>query len=194
MKHIISIILFLFLGFSPKSVAQTTCNVTVSSDPCLFNYFTMEYYISGTSTSVGTYLPLKTLTLDVPKGQYLHLKFSKTAAVNENYRNGVSVRDLLMVTDHILGIKSLVDGQYIAADVNNSGNVTTADVVTIRKMILQMIDTFPNNQSWHLYRRGVNLSLGQNIEENFLIPDEENIFLFYSAIKVGDVSGNASCK
>jgi Dockerin type I domain len=194
MKHIISIILFLFLGFSPKSAAQTTCNVTVSSDPCLFHYFTVEYYISGTSTSVGTYLPLKTLTLDVPKGQYLYLKFKETAAANENHQNGVSIKDLLMVWDYLVGTKSLTDGQIRSADVNNSGKVTTADVVTIRKMILQMIDTFPNNQSWLLYRRGVNLSLGQNIEEKFLIPDEENIFLFYSAIKVGDVSGNASCK
>ena len=36
----------------------------------------------------------------------------------------------------------------IAADANNSGSVTTLDLVAIRRVILQIDDNFQNNTSW----------------------------------------------
>lgn len=53
--------------------------------------------------------------------------------------NGITVSDLMKINKHILGIESFTNPfQYIAADENKSGTVTTLDVFNIRKAI-----TFP---------------------------------------------------
>ena len=51
--------------------------------------------------------------------------------------NGVSTYDLLLIKKHILGLEPIVNPfQIIAADANNSGSVTSFDIVTIRNLIL----------------------------------------------------------
>jgi photosystem II stability/assembly factor-like uncharacterized protein len=68
---------------------------------------------------------------------------------NENWLNGVSTFDMVLIQRHILDIEAFASPyKVIAADVNKSGNVTIADVVEIRKALLRLQDTFPNNQSW----------------------------------------------
>lgn len=63
--------------------------------------------------------------------------------------NGVTTVDLLQISSHILGIQSFESPfQLIAADANNSGSVTTFDIVEIRKLILGVYDLLPNNNSW----------------------------------------------
>jgi hypothetical protein len=59
---------------------------------------------------------------------------------------GVSTFDLLVITKHLLDITPFVNPfQYIAADVNWSGTVTTFDVLKIRKVILGVDDDFTSN-------------------------------------------------
>ena len=111
--------------------------------------------------------------------------------------NGVSTLDLVMITNHILGKKPL-DSPYklIAADANNNGNVTTADLAEIRKVILHIKPTFSNTTSWRF------------VEKNYVFPNpanpwsapfpevcnmqniSKNMNVEFIGIKVGDVSGD----
>lgn len=72
-----------------------------------------------------------------------------SASKESHILSGISTQDALALSKHILGIKAL-DSPYkiIAADVNNSGKVTTADLLALRKAILQIDNKFPNNTSW----------------------------------------------
>ncbi len=114
-----------------------------------------------------------------------------------NPLNGVSTLDLVMITNHILGKKSL-DSPYklIAADANNNGNVTTGDLAEIRKLILHIKPTFSNTTSWRF------------VEKNYVFPNPANpwsapfpevcnmlnidkdMTVDFIGIKVGDVSGD----
>lgn len=80
--------------------------------------------------------------------------------------NGVTTYDLVLISKHILG-NQLLDSPYkiIAADANRSNSVTTADLVAIRKLILQMENKFPNNTSWRF------------VDKHFVFPDPANPFL-----------------
>ncbi|MFZ2897416.1 MAG: T9SS type A sorting domain-containing protein [Saprospiraceae bacterium] len=62
---------------------------------------------------------------------------------------GVTTYDMVLITRHIL-TTALLDSPYkiIAADANHSGTVSTLDLVAIRKVILYIEESFPNNTSW----------------------------------------------
>jgi hypothetical protein len=105
--------------------------------------------------------------------------------------------DIVMITQHILGINSFDSPfQLIAADANNTTTITTLDIVDIRKVILQMESGFTNNTSWrfvdgnHTFANptspwgfpevaNINNLAEQNLEVNFI------------GVKVGDVNGSA---
>ena len=77
--------------------------------------------------------------------------YSLSAELDDDYRNGVSTLDILLIQRHILGIQPLNDPyKLIAADVNNSKTVTATDILQIRRLILGIYDQFPNNKSWKL--------------------------------------------
>ncbi|WP_460969981.1 PKD domain-containing protein, partial [Pontibacter aydingkolensis] len=63
--------------------------------------------------------------------------------------NGITTLDLVQIQRHILGMQSLASPyKIIAADVNNSGSVTTLDVALIRALILYNITSFPKERMW----------------------------------------------
>jgi len=114
--------------------------------------------------------------------------------------NGVTTYDLVLISKHILAIDTL-DSPYkiIAADANNSKTITTADMVEIRKLILQVTTKFPEGvPSWRF------------VPKDYVFPDPLNPFLeefpevisindfnqaildaHFVAIKVGDVNLSA---
>lgn len=66
-----------------------------------------------------------------------------------NPLEGVDVGDLQRISKHILGIEPFESPfQIIAADANNSGSVTTFDIVELRKLTLGIYDVLPNNSSF----------------------------------------------
>lgn len=70
------------------------------------------------------------------------------------WKRGVNVGDLRLISDHILGISPLINGyRIIAADANQSKTVTTFDIVELRKLILGIYwDFLPNQeQPWRYY-------------------------------------------
>lgn len=93
----------------------------------------------------------------------------------------------------------------VAADVNNSGGVTTFDIVTIRKLILHITNNFPAfDQPWRFIPEFVTL----NNPTHFDGGSDDNPFLFdltgsqtyqlkpdkqgFDAVKLGDVNGSNS--
>ncbi|MEZ4984952.1 MAG: T9SS type A sorting domain-containing protein [Saprospiraceae bacterium] len=116
----------------------------------------------------------------------------------QDYLNGVSTFDIVLISKHILNVQ-LLDSPYklIAADINNSGTVTTLDLVHLRKAVLGVTQGFPNNNSWRF------------INASFEFPDPSNPWLEpfpesasipllthnmggldFIAVKIGDINGN----
>ena len=75
--------------------------------------------------------------------------YTLTADKVDDARNGVTTFDLLLITKHILG-KQLLTSPYqlLAADVNQSGTVSTIDMIKIRKIILNLDTIFEGGKSW----------------------------------------------
>lgn len=121
--------------------------------------------------------------------------YSITPDKNVNLLNGVTTFDMVLIIKHILGAQ-ILDSPYklIAADVNNSGTITTLDLVAIRKVILQIDDTFPNNNSW----RFIDLNYEfPNPADPFQEPFPETVsinnlsmneLVDFIAVKIGDVN------
>ena len=128
------------------------------------------------------------------------LDYTVTPQLDTDPLNGVSTFDLLMISRHILGI-SPVDGPYkrIAADVNQSGSITTLDMIQLRKMILGVQIGFSNNTSWRFVEADyVFANPLEPWDEAF--PELVNLNdlpatgingLDFVAVKVGDVTGDA---
>ncbi len=96
--------------------------------------------------------------------------------------NGVTTFDIVLIQKHILDIELLnTPEQLIAADINNSGTITTFDIVNLRRVILTLDDAFQNNTSWRFYPDTI---FHDNL--NAILPDQN-----FKAIKIGDVNGTA---
>ncbi|NJL74974.1 MAG: T9SS type A sorting domain-containing protein [Saprospiraceae bacterium] len=109
--------------------------------------------------------------------------FSITPHKDNDPLNGVSTLDLVLMSKHILGVE-LLDSPYkiIAADVNHSGSITTFDIVQLRKLILNITETFESNTSWRF------------IPADFVFPDPRNPFLtaFPEIININDFDSNSN--
>jgi hypothetical protein len=118
----------------------------------------------------------------------------------DNPLNGVTTYDLVLISKHILGLEPLSSPlKMIAADVNNTGSITAADIVELRRLILGIYTYFPANTSWRF------------VDKSYVFPDQANPFssLFpekknvsnlnlnrvnedFYAIKIGDVNLTAT--
>lgn len=69
--------------------------------------------------------------------------------------NGVSTYDLVLISQHILGIVYF-DSPFkmIAADINHDGQITTFDVIVTQQLILYVIPEFPNCNAWRFFPNG----------------------------------------
>ncbi|MBK7871355.1 MAG: T9SS type A sorting domain-containing protein [Saprospiraceae bacterium] len=121
-------------------------------------------------------------------------------SLNRNFLEGVSTYDIVLISQHILGTKTL-DSPYklIAADVNNSGSVSILDVILLRKLILSVQAGVENNQSWRFVDKNYRFPIPRNPWHeifpeylNFkqvLGPIENADFV---GVKVGDVDFSAT--
>ena len=109
-------------------------------------------------------------------------KYTLNITKETQYLEGVSTYDLLLINRHILGIKPIMSKYgMIAADVNNSGSITTLDMVLIKKMILQIEKKFPNNSNWHFFDKNQQEIISFYPKETWTINE-------IIGIKTGDVS------
>ena len=126
------------------------------------------------------------------------LDYVVSPILDQDWDNGVTTFDEVLITKHILGLMPL-DSPYkvIAADVNNSGTITTLDVVLLKKIILLLETSVATNTSWRFvdanyeFLNPVN-PLNENFPEQVVINGlAEAIEVNFVAIKVGDVNGSA---
>lgn len=125
--------------------------------------------------------------------------YTVTPSRNDDPLNGVDNLDLALLADHITGVAPLTDPyQLIAADVNNSGNITTADYFELQQLILNIVPVFSNNTSWrfvpacYIFPNPSNPwspwfpeSLNYNNLQTPVAPDG------FIGIKIGDLNGDA---
>ncbi len=108
--------------------------------------------------------------------------YTVTPEKNVDPLNGVTTYDLVLISKHILGIEAL-DSPYkmIAADINNSGSISTIDMVELRKLILFIDTEFQNNTSWRF------------VDAEFVFPNASNPWAtsFPEIFSVNDLNGQA---
>ncbi len=131
----------------------------------------------------------------------LKLDYSVKPERNDDPLNGVSTQDIVLIQKHILG-KSIIASPYrlIAADVNNSGSVTGADISEIRKLILGITPNFTKVNSWtfvptdYKFADPVNpFNAPRTASVKFTQSSvDESITSSFMGIKMGDVSLDAA--
>lgn len=113
--------------------------------------------------------------------------------------NGVSTYDMIQMSKHILGTETFTSPyQYIAADIDRSGNISTLDLIRLRKLILNKETEFPNGHSpWRFVDASFSFPDGVNpLDVQF--PEKREIRNFsatrasadFIGIKIGDVNGS----
>ena len=129
----------------------------------------------------------------VTNGANVTISASKTTDTSPSA--GISTADIVLIRRHVLGLAPLTDPyQLLAADANASGTVTTADISSLRKLILAITNAVPAGM-WRVLP-------SDYIFQNPLLPwNPPNYRQYYSvagsypgqhfvAIKVGDVDGS----
>jgi len=121
--------------------------------------------------------------------------FNITPTKSDDLLAGVTTFDLVRILQHILTQAPLeTPYKIIAADIDNSGIVSSLDLVHLQRLILENIDAFPNNQPWRFIPENYTFTnpanplvedFPESIELTRLEIDTANID--FVAIKVGDV-------
>ncbi len=118
-----------------------------------------------------------TVSVEVPFDS-LEISFSK----DQNFENGLSAIDLVLISNHILGNDTLgTELKIAAADTSGDGATTALDLVLLLRVILGFADEFPEGRgSWGFMPETVMLSS---------IPEDT---VLVRAYKVGDVNDSAT--
>ncbi len=130
---------------------------------------------------------------DMPLGGSYALNPSK----NDDYLNGISTLDLVMIQRHILGSAEL-DSPYkmIAADINKNAEISAIDLIHLRKLILGVYNEFPDNDSWRFISSDYEFIDDANplldvLPEDYNISSlDSDMLVDFIGIKVGDVNNS----
>lgn len=127
----------------------------------------------------------------------LNTNYKISVTKDDAYSNGVSTADLIIINNHLLGKEDLNSPyKIIAADATNDEKLSSADVLLIKKLILESIVTFPNNESWRFVNQGqdffdemvpwpfIEISNIYEFESNLMSED-------FIGVKIGDVNLDA---
>jgi len=117
-----------------------------------------------------------------------------------DYLNGVSTKDLVRIQRYLLGMDNLGSPyKIIAADANNTGNVTASDISVLRKLILGLNSELKDVDSWrfvpvdHNFEDATNPWFPTDFPEKISYSDLDQRMMssHFIAIKVGDVTEDA---
>ncbi len=143
---------------------------------------------------------MKDMTSVVGKYAFKDIAYSAfeiSAEKDNDYLNGVSSLDVVLIQRHLLGA-SLLDTPYkvMAADINNDGRISALDLVDLRKLILGVYDDLPRNKSWRFVdasQKFENASIPFPFIESIVIDDYQGSAKGqnFIAVKIGDVNGSA---
>lgn len=135
-------------------------------------------------------------------GQYaftnipLKSALSLTASRNDEPTNGVTTTDILKIQRHLIGIEPFSDPySFIAADVNNDKEITSLDLIELRKLILNVTESFATNTSWRFIPKSFVFDVHdpfkftEKIDIQSLEQDELN--KDFVGVKIGDINQSA---
>ncbi len=170
-------------GFAVTEIGGGVSNATVSLEASIAEY------------------PLTIPTLDLGEFAFdnnpANEEYVITVGKNDNHSNGVSTLDLVLIQRHILGFTDL-DSPYkvIAADINNDENVSSIDIVELRKIVLGVQEEFSENTSWRFVDAGQEFTDPMDpwpIDEQREIADLATPMSneHFVAVKIGDVNATA---
>lgn len=116
----------------------------------------------------------------------------------DDYSNGVSTLDLVLIQRHILGLQDLSGAQtLIAADINGSNSLSASDVVELRKVILGINPAYANNTSWKFIPVDYEFedpafpwNYPTEVDMDALLIDQHQVNFY--GVKIGDVNGSAT--
>lgn len=155
-----------------------------------------------TTTTIDTIMPARMVETISLQGNYRYFgnfplnSICRTClSFNQDPLNGVTTLDLIRITKHILGVDPLeTPYKMIAADANNSGTITTQDVVELRKLILGIYDSLPESNSWRFVPNSYVFPIpfdGKAPECLEFVFNNLNDALRFTGIKIGDVNDSA---
>lgn len=117
--------------------------------------------------------------------------------------NGVTTQDLALISKHILNLEAFsTPWKILSADANNSGTVTTLDIVGLRRLILGIDERLALQPAWRFHRtitvfnNPSNPFIGTFFYEDAQIDNlqrNETEIDFYG-IKIGDVNNSSGVK
>ena len=120
--------------------------------------------------------------------------YSLEGEKNDDWLNGVTTLDLVLIQQHILGITDL-DSPYklIAADATNDARVSSLDLIHLRKLILGIYSELPNNDSWRF--TDANASMDPSNPWPFsefvnVLDLQDDMAEDFVGVKIGDVNGS----
>ncbi len=126
----------------------------------------------------------------------MYASYTLTGSKNDDWLNGVTTLDLVLIQKHILGTQ-LLDSPYkiIAADASNDERVSSIDLIKLRKLILGITQDIEGNESWRLVPSNETMDINNPWPFNELMNledlDMNEQALDFVSIKSGDVNESA---
>ncbi len=158
--------------------------------------------IVSVNGNAGAEFPKSAVTGDA--GNYafnnnpLTFDYDLSADKSNDYSNGVSTLDIVLIQKHILGLTPF-DSPYshLAADINNSGSITASDLVELRELILGKVLELSNNSSWRFVDASQEFFDATNpfpFNENIAIGNLSTDMMTenFIGVKIGDINGDAA--
>ncbi|MEM1359747.1 MAG: T9SS type A sorting domain-containing protein, partial [Bacteroidota bacterium] len=100
-----------------------------------------------------------------------------------NHSQGVSTFDLVLITQHILGLREIVSPyDRMAADANGDKDISVQDIIAIRRLILGLDDEYQNNSAYRF------------VDASFIFPVPSNPWAttFPEVVNVNNLAGNVT--
>ncbi|MCS6929202.1 MAG: hypothetical protein NZM43_06875 [Saprospiraceae bacterium] len=117
--------------------------------------------------------------------------------LDNDYLNGVSTYDLVLLLRHYRGIKPFKTFyQFLAADANRDFSIDTLDWITLRRLITGESLTLPHG-SWRFVEPANIIPYPFNpllsyVPDFAITPNPPTSELSFVAVKIGDLNGNAT--
>jgi len=107
---------------------------------------------------------------------------------NDSWLNGISVIDLRLLQNHIIGLMDFEDWQKAAADVDGSGRITSKDLLMAKLILLDRDAPRSDDEMPWLF------SIDEEVpdyQEYLTIKVDPSEHTYISATKKGDINGDA---
>jgi hypothetical protein len=123
--------------------------------------------------------------------------FTITPSKDDNPLNGLDEQDMILLSKHIHGTQPFTEPwQWVAADANRDGQITIADSLEFRNLLLGIYTELPNNSSWRFVPEGYQfpspdplaLPLPESVTIASVLANMDTIFM---GIKIGDLDCSA---